>query len=204
MTADNFCGNDKENKEGSIEPKGKAYDSMQKNGPDGGAQGENKGETTDNMEQNVDMSQIIEAKEKEIDNYKNKWLRTQADLENYKKRVERDIQEIHKYAGEKLVEDILPILDNFERALSAIEDKESDLYRGVEIIYEEFKRMLEKHGVKEIEALGKPFDPYYHEAIMTVESDEHEPGTVVEVVRKGYMYNSKVIRPGMVKVSKNN
>ncbi|GAQ25553.1 MULTISPECIES: nucleotide exchange factor GrpE [Tepidanaerobacter] len=203
MTADNFCSNGND-KEGNIEPKGKAYDSMQKNGPDGEAQGENKGEITDNMEQNLDMSQIIEAKEKEIDNYKNKWLRTQADLENYRKRVERDIQEIHKYAGEKLVKDILPILDNFERALSAIEDKESDLYRGVEMIYEEFKRMLEKHGVKEIEALGKPFDPYYHEAIMTVESNEHEPGIVVEVVRKGYMYNSKVIRPSMVKVSKNN
>ena len=203
MTADNFCSNDND-KEGNIEPKGKAYDSMQKNGPDGEAQGENKGEITDNIEQNLDMSQIIEAKEKEIDNYKNKWLRTQADLENYRKRVERDIQEIHKYAGEKLVKDILPILDNFERALSAIEDKESDLYRGVEMIYEEFKRMLEKHGVKEIEALGKPFDPYYHEAIMTVESNEHEPGIVVEVVRKGYMYNSKVIRPSMVKVSKNN
>lgn len=204
MTANNFCGNDKENMEDSIEPKGKAYDSMQKNGPANEAQGENKGETTDNMEQNVDMSQIIEAKEKEIDNYKNKWLRTQADLENYRKRVERDIQEIHLYAGEKLVKDILPILDNFERALASIEDKESDLYRGVEMIYEEFKRMLEKHGVKEIEALGKPFDPYYHEAIMTVESDEHEPGIVVEVVRKGYIYNSKVIRPSMVKVSKNN
>ncbi|AEE91242.1 Protein GrpE [Tepidanaerobacter acetatoxydans Re1] len=164
----------------------------------------NQAEQIDDMQENVDLKKVLEEKQKEIDNYKNRWLRTQADLENYRKRTERDIQEIHLYAGEQLVLDILPVVDNFERALDSIEDKNDALYRGIELIYEQLKKVLEKHGIKEIEALGKPFDPNFHDAVMMVESEEYEPGTVAEVMLKGYMYNSKVIRPSMVKVVKNN
>lgn len=168
------------------------------------AQNGDQAEQIDDMQENVDVKKILEEKQKEIDNYKNRWLRTQADLENYRKRTERDIREIHLYAGEQLVLDILPVIDNFERALDSIENKNDALYRGIELIYEQLKKVLEKHGIKEIEALGKPFDPNFHDAVMMVESEEYEPGTVAEVMLKGYMYNSKVIRPSMVKVVKNN
>ncbi len=157
----------------------------------------------DAQEAHDDYNKIIEAKQKEIDEYKNRWLRTQADFENYRKRTQRDIQEMHLYAGEELVKDILPVIDNLERALESVELKDNVLYRGVELIYQQFIKILKKHEVKEIEALGKPFDPSYHDAVMMIESEEYKADTVAEVMLKGYMYNSKVIRPSMVKVAKN-
>lgn len=155
------------------------------------------------QEEQENLHKIIEEKQKEIDEYKNRWLRTQADFENYRKRTQRDMQDIYLYAGEELVKDILPVLDNFERALDSVEEKDDALYRGVELIYQQFIKILEKHEIKEIQALGKPFDPSYHDAVMMIKSEEYKADTVAEVMLKGYMYHSKVIRPSMVKVSKN-
>ena len=167
-------------------------------------QKESKLEQADDVQKEQDdLNRIIEEKQKEIDEYKNRWLRAQADFENYRKRTQRDIQDIYLYAGEELVKDILPVLDNFERALDSVQEKDDALYRGVELIYQQFIKILEKHEIKEIEALGKPFDPTYHDAVMMVESQEYGADTVAEVMLKGYMYHSKVIRPSMVKVSKN-
>ena len=149
-----------------------------------------------------DFEKILEEKERQIEDYKNRWIRTHADFDNYRKRSQKEIQEIYRYAGEQLIKDILPIVDNFERALDSVDDKESSLYQGVELIYKQFKETLEKHDVKEIEALGKPFDPNFHDAVMMVESEEFTENTVAEVLLKGYQYNTKVIRPSMVKVAK--
>lgn len=150
-----------------------------------------------------DFNKILAEKQKEIDEYKNRWLRAQADFENYRKRTQRDIQETYLYAGEELVKDILPVIDNLERALDSVKAKDDALYKGVELIYQQFIEILKKHEIKEIEALGKPFDPSYHDAVMMTESGEYEADTVAEVMLKGYMYHSKVIRPSMVKVAKN-
>lgn len=149
------------------------------------------------------LNKLLEDKQKEIDVYKNRWLRAQADFENYKKRMQREIQEINLYAGELLVRDILPVIDNLERALDSVKDKNDAVYKGVQLIYQQLVDVLKKHEIREIEALGKPFDPNYHEAVMMVESEEFKPNTVAEVLLKGYMYHSKVIRPSMVKVAKN-
>jgi len=149
------------------------------------------------------LNKLLEDKQKEIDEYKRRWLRAQADFENYKKRMQREMQEISLYAGEQLVKDILPVIDNFERALNSVQDKNDAFYKGVKLIYQQIIDILKKYEIKEIEALGKPFDPNYHEAVMMVDSEEFKPDTVAEVLLKGYMYHSKVIRPSMVKVVKN-
>lgn len=158
-------------------------------------------EQTDTQE--MSLNKLLEDKQKEIDEYKNRWLRAQADFDNYKKRMQREIQEINLYAGEQLVKDILPVIDNFERALDSEKDTNDGFYKGVKLIYQQIIDVLKKHEIQEIEALGKPFDPSYHEAVMMVESEEFKPDTVAEVLLKGYMYHSKVIRPSMVKVVKN-
>ncbi|MDD4570713.1 MAG: nucleotide exchange factor GrpE [Tepidanaerobacteraceae bacterium] len=157
----------------------------------------------DNQKETDELQKIIEEKQKEIDEYKNRWLRVQADFDNYRKRVQRDIQEIHLYAGEQLIKDILPVIDNLERALDSMEEKDGSLYKGVELIYQQLKKVMEKYEIKEIEAMGKPFDPSYHDAVMMVESEEYQDNIISEVMLKGYMYHSKVIRPSMVKVVKN-
>lgn len=159
-------------------------------------------DTEDNVEKE-DLNALLELKQQEIEEYKRRWLRSQADLDNYRKRIQREMAENSLYAAEPLAKDLLPVLDNFERALSSIEDKEDPRYQGVHLIYQQLINLLEKHYIKEIEALGQPFDPNFHDAVMTVENDEHAEDTVVEVLQKGYIYHSKVIRPSMVKVSKN-
>ncbi|HHW01536.1 MAG TPA: nucleotide exchange factor GrpE [Thermoanaerobacterales bacterium] len=176
----------------------------------GSADIENKGIKEENIEaDNEDLRQKLETlektledKQKQIDEYKNRWYRAQADFDNFRKRTQKEIQDIHLYAGEQLIKDILPIVDNFERALNSIEDREGPIYKGVQLIYQQLKNVLEKYDVKEIDAQGKAFDPRFHEAVMQVESQEHENDTVIEVLQKGYLFHTKVIRPSMVKVAK--
>lgn len=171
---------------------------------------ENKGIKEENIEaDNEDLRQKLETlektledKQKQIDEYKNRWYRAQADFDNFRKRTQKEIQDIHLYAGEQLIKDILPVVDNFERALNSIEDREGPIYKGVQLIYQQLKNVLEKYDVKEIDAQGKAFDPRFHEAVMQVESQEHENDTVIEVLQKGYLFHTKVIRPSMVKVAK--
>ncbi len=125
------------------------------------------------------------------------------ELEYMKERYRRDLEEQRRYGHEQLAVDVLSILDNLERALSASKttrDFES-LLRGVELIYEEFRKILEKHHVQEIEVEGREFDPFLAEAVETVRSSEHPPNTVVRVVQKGYRLHEKVIRPARVVVS---
>ncbi len=127
----------------------------------------------------------------------------QRELEYFKERYRKDLEEQRKYGHEKLALDILTILDNFERALSAASrTKDFDsLHKGVEMIYSELKRVLEKYNIQEIEIEGKEFDPYLAEAVETVSTSEHPPNTVIKVVQKGYKLHEKVIRPARVIVS---
>lgn len=135
-----------------------------------------------------------------------KSMRIQAEMLNFKKRKEDEVASFYKYCNEDLIEELLPVIDNFERAIQmdASEDASDEVKRfleGFKMIYGNLVSILNKEEVKEIEASGIEFDPNYHQAVLT-EHDETKPsGVVLEVLQKGYTYKDKVIRPAMVKVN---
>lgn len=130
-------------------------------------------------------------------------MRKQAEFENYRKRVERERQEFAAYAAAELMREILPVVDNLERALSYPEaGSENRLREGVEITYRQFQEVLRKAGLREVDALSLAFDPHVHEAVEPVETAEHAEGTVVEVLQKGYRIGDRLLRPALVKVAK--
>jgi len=134
--------------------------------------------------------------------YKDSYLRVTADFQNYKRRAEKEKTDIYKFAGEKVLVDLLPIVDNIERAIAHVSDEEQGgLADGVRMIHKSLLSLLEQHGVEAIAALGEPFDPEMHHAVQMVPSDDHEPHAVIEEYQKGYKLNGKVIRYSMVKVA---
>ncbi|WP_297987772.1 nucleotide exchange factor GrpE [Anoxybacillus sp.] len=142
----------------------------------------------------------LEAKLAEAEN---RLLRLHADFDNYRRRVRLDMEAAEKYRAQSLVADLLPILDNFERALQVqVEDeKAKSLLQGMEMVYRALIEALKKEGVEAIESVGKPFDPHVHQAVMQVDDQNYEPNTVVEEFQKGYKLKDRVIRPAMVKVN---
>jgi len=159
-------------------------------------------------EENVDVDPLEEARAEAAD-YKDKYLRAHADFENAKKRLEKDKMNAVSYANESFAKDILAVLDSFDNALSSIESAEGEnssevlekMKEGVTLTYTQLKKILEKNQIKEIDCKGE-FDPEVHQAIMQVESDEHEPGDVVQVMQKGYTIKDRVLRPAMVSTCK--
>lgn len=148
------------------------------------------------------QAEAEEYKQQAEENYQ-KLLRVQADYDNFRRRTRLEKEEFAKYASEKLVEQLLPVYDNFDRAIEAGKGS-SDydaLLKGVDMIFRQFAAILESEGVTPIEAVGQPFNPEFHQAVMQVETDEYEEGIVVEELQKGYKMKDKVIRPSMVKVS---
>ncbi|MHA7962706.1 nucleotide exchange factor GrpE [Paenibacillus sp. CAU 1782] len=146
---------------------------------------------------------LLEELQKQVEEGQQRYLRAQADFDNFRRRTIKEKEELAQYASAKLIGQLLPIVDNFERAIAAAEtgsDLES-FTKGVEMIFRQLNQSLEGEGLKVMETVGQPFNPEFHQAIMQVESDEHEEGIVVEEVQKGYMLKEKVIRPAMVKVS---
>lgn len=140
-------------------------------------------------------------KDEEIEELTNSLLRLQADFMNYKNRVEKDKESTIAYATEDMMNQLLPILDNFERAFDSVEEDEG-FYQGVKMIYDQFVKVLNDNGLKEIQCIGEPFDPNFHHAVFTEEAPDAEEGIILEIFQKGYMLNDKVIRPSMVKVAK--
>ena len=145
----------------------------------------------------------LEAERKRTEEYINRLLYLQADFENYRKRVKREIEESIKYGNEKLIKKLLNVIDELELAVkSGRETKNKDaLIKGVEIVLKKMYSTLESEGLSKIEAIGKPFDPKLHEAVVKVNTEEYPDGTVIEEVRKGFILNGKVIRPSMVKIA---
>lgn len=129
-----------------------------------------------------------------------KFMRLQADFANYKRRTEAQKTEYVELGVKKIVNDLLPVLDNFERALDSIGEKDST-YDGILMIKNQLTDVLKKEGIVEMKALGEEFDPTYHNAVLTEDSDEYDSGYVIEVLQKGYLINDKTLRPAMVKVS---
>ena len=137
----------------------------------------------------------------EDEDLQTKYLRLAADFQNFKRRVEKEKADIYSYGNEKFAVDILDVIDNFERAMAAApaDDKFAE---GIELILKQLTGVLNKNGVTEIEAMGKEFDPNFHNAVMTEAAGEGtEPGTITKVLQKGYILNNKVIRPSMVAVA---
>ena len=128
-----------------------------------------------------------------------RYLRLMADFQNYKKRVEKEKRDLYSYANEKIMGDLLTVMDNFERALE--HDADETFKEGIEMIFKQLQDVLEKSGLAEIPALGEEFDPNVHSAVMTEETEDYESGKVSGVMQKGYTLNGKVIRPSMVKVA---
>lgn len=129
-------------------------------------------------------------------------VRRQADFENYRKRIERERQEDRRHGTARLIEDLLPVVDAFERAIKAHDDPAYEEHlKGLELIYRQLWETLSRHGLERITAAGKPFDPHYHQAIERVESDEYPEGTVVEVLQDGFIFHGRVLRPSIVRVS---
>ncbi len=143
--------------------------------------------------------------EKEFNELNDRFLRVSSDFMNFKKRAEREKKDIYSYANEKIICDLLPVMDNFERALLSAEsenDSSGKMLKGIEMVFKQLNDVLNSNGIEKIDAAGKPFDPNYHHAVMMEETEEFETETVVEVFQTGYSLNKKVIRPSMVKVAK--
>jgi molecular chaperone GrpE len=160
--------------------------------PDPGATGET-----------ADAGAPIEQLRRERDENYDRLLRKTAEFENYRRRMEKERRELAQYAAGDLLEALLPIIDDFERALQSDAGADPDAYRkGVELIYRQFQDLLSRRGVTPVEAVGKDFDPRFHQAITHEESPGRRDGEVIGEVRRGYMHGDRLLRPAMVKVAK--
>lgn len=136
--------------------------------------------------------------------HQEQYLRTLADMENLRKRTQRDKEELAKFANESILREILPVIDNLERAVEHAEQAESNdgLFEGVQMTLTQFGQLLSKFGVEPVEAVGQVFDPAYHQAMGQMESEEHPINTVVQQMQKGYQLNERLLRPAFVMLAK--
>ena len=166
-----------------------------------GSHQENKKRKEEEVEE---LKKKLEEKEKEAKENYERLLRTAADLENYKKRAAREKEDWTKFANEDLLKAVLPFIDNMERAVNHAQ-KVMDtgvLIEGVRLTLQQLLQSLNKFGLSPFESIGKPFDPAMHEAMLVVETDQHEPNQVVEEFQRGYLLNDRLLRPATVSVSK--
>ena len=146
---------------------------------------------------------VVEALRREKDGLQDRLLRTAAEFDNYRKRIDRERREQAEGAAADLLVDILPIVDDLERALSVPAVGETDAYRkGVELILRQMHELLRRRSVKAIDAVGTDFDPNFHQAVVQEVSEDHREGEVMEELRRGYMLGDRLLRPAMVKVAK--
>ena len=175
------------------------------------AENENTAEETAEAEENGDdkkekpkeesLEEKLQKAEQGLKEAQDKWLRQLAEFENFRKRTNQEKQSMYSNGIRAAVESFLPVVDNFERAVAAAEDKESPTYKGIEMILKQLLEVMSGLGVEEIPAQGEPFDPNVHSAVMHIEDEGCDENVVVEVFQKGYKHGDKVIRPAMVKVA---
>lgn len=150
-----------------------------------------------------ELDEALEAKEKEAKENYDRYLRAVADLDNFRKRAARDKADTIKYAKEDLIKDILPFLDSLDRALKHKDSTDAQAFKdGIALIQDQLLCCLKKHGVERIESVGAVFDPNFHEALMRVDSADHQDNQVVSEMEKGYLLNGRLIRPSRVCVCK--
>ena len=139
----------------------------------------------------------------EVAHLREMYLRKLAEFDNFRKRVERERQEMKRTAAEELVLDLIPVLDNFERALEQEVDADSNAFReGVNMISRQLQGVLEKRGLEQFDPIGTPFQPELHEAVQQIDDSELPPGTVAWVLARGYLYGGRLLRPAMVGVTR--
>lgn len=142
------------------------------------------------------------AREGELEAMRQQMLRVQADFDNFRRRTRQEKEDLQLFATRKLLTDLLPVADNFDRALAALSDQAAaDVRTGVEMVQRQFFSVLEQYGVKAMEVLDQPFDPNIHEAVLQEPADGRSAGIIVQELQKGYELHGKVLRPAMVKVT---
>lgn len=164
---------------------------------------------TEQVEEATANQELIEAQAKiaeleaQLEQKENRYLRLQADFDNFRRRSKLELEASEKYRAQSLITDLLPALDNFDRALSTQVDEEQakTLKQGMEMVYKSLVDALKKEGAEQIDAVGQEFDPNFHQAIMQVEDANFGPNIVVEEFQKGFTLKDRVIRPSMVKVN---
>jgi molecular chaperone GrpE len=152
----------------------------------------------------IELEKRLAQAEEEKKEAHEKYLRTYAEFENFKKRAVKEQDEQNRYANERLLMALLPVLDNLARAISHVKESKNldKLIEGLELTQKEFLSVLNKFGVTVIESLGQSFDPAHHQAMLQVETDDQEENTVVEEFQKGYLLHNRVLRPALVSVAK--
>ncbi|OIJ16682.1 nucleotide exchange factor GrpE [Anaerobacillus alkalilacustris] len=157
-------------------------------------------------EEDVNLSEEelrIQDLETQVKDLNDRLLRVQADYDNFRRRTRQEKEAAAKYRSQSLLEELIPAIDNFDRALgvNAESDEAKSIQQGMEMVYRQLTEALKNEGLEVIEAVGQDFDPHYHQAVMQVESEDYQPNVVVEELQKGYKLKDRVIRPSMVKVS---
>ena len=148
---------------------------------------------------------LLEDARNKADEHWNLYLRTQAEMDNLRKRAERDVQNAHKFGIEKLVGELLPVVDSIEMGMAAADgndDATAKLVEGMEMTLKMFADALQKVGITQVDPMGEAFNPEYHQAMSMIESPDAEPNTVITVMQKGYVLNDRLVRPAMVVVAK--
>lgn len=170
-----------------------------------------KEKTTENAEEEItkeeeieELKKEIEEKDKEIEKMENIAKKAKADLENYKKRMNKKIIRREEKAKKEIAKDLLDVIDSFEKALESVNETENELIQGIKNTNKLLKQRLKEHGLKAIETQDKKFDPEIHKAIATIETEDHEENQIIEVIQNGYKFKENVIRPALVKLAKNN
>lgn len=155
------------------------------------------------LEDSSMLKEENDALKEQLDSLKDRHLRLQAEFDNYRKRTEKERIASRKYEAQNLATELLPVIDNFERALQTeVDESNKGFYDGVKMVYEQLLQAMKSQGVEVMEVVNKPFDPNLHHAVMQEEDDSKESNIVTEELQKGYMLKDKVIRPAMVKVNK--
>ena len=157
-------------------------------------------EEQEEIQQQEEVSKEAEAEAK-VAQMKDQLLRTMAEFDNYRKRTTKEKEQIFNRGVSYVVEAILPVIDNFERALAAAKDRDDNFVKGVEMTYQQMLSALKNLGVVQMDSLGQTFDPHFHDAMQHVEDENYGENEIVAVFQKGYMLNDQVIRPSLVKVA---
>ncbi len=162
-------------------------------------------ESVDSPAPDDESGEELEQAQQKIQEYWEQILRLKAEIENNRRRCEREVEQAHKYAVKNFVEALLPVTDSLELGIQASQQENAtmeSIRQGMEMTMDLFKKILKQHGIEEIHPIGEKFNPEHHQAMSQQESSEHEPNTVLSVMQKGYLLNDRLVRPAMVVVSK--
>jgi molecular chaperone GrpE len=155
-------------------------------------------------EENEELKRALDDCKEELGQTRDRWIRMVAEMENFKKRSGKERDEFFKYANENILRELLPILDNLQRAIDHAEthNGQTGLLEGIQMTERQLVAVMERFGISPVDAISKPFDPSRHEAMIQVDSEDHEPNTVLQEHQKGYLLHDRLLRPAKVAVSK--